>query len=155
MKSMQLRIYFYVVCKVFVWLLYCTWIRWVLWWCFQGVIWWRQGQGIRKGKVLVPSSFPLRLCSLLIFRKLLILIRKRVHFILFILLLCFFLCFTNAFVLYVRYFLTLNILISFLSSLHCIIMTQNTFQSLLRLIQHAKISRSQWMLLLVRVRLKY
>ena len=43
---MQLRICFNVVCQVLVWLLPCTWIRWVIRQCFQRVIWWQRGRGI-------------------------------------------------------------------------------------------------------------
>ena len=47
-KFTQLRIYFNVVCQVLIWFLTCTWIKRVICRCFQRVIWWRKGRGIRQ-----------------------------------------------------------------------------------------------------------
>ena len=80
------------------------------------------------GHVLVPSLFPLRLCSLLIFSNLLLLINKSVHFSLFISIFFFFLCFPNSFVFSPSLFLTLKIFLSFLSPTRCIIMRKYVFQ---------------------------
>ena len=80
------------------------------------------------GHILVPLRVPLRLCSLLIFRILLLLIHTSVHFSLFLPLFFFFLCFTNSFIFYSSFSLALNILLSFLSPPRCIIMTQYVFQ---------------------------
>ena len=106
------------------------------------------------GHVLVPSRVPLRICSLLIFRNLLLFIHTSIHFILFLSLLCFFLCFPNLFVFSPSFYLSLNIFLSLLSPPHCIIMAQYVLQSLLSLVYHAKSSRSLWMLIFFRVRLK-
>ena len=102
---------------------------------------------ILYGHVLVPSFVTLLLCHLLIYRKLLLLIHASVHSSLFLL----FLYFLNFFVFYPIFFLTLKIFFSFLSPLHCIIMTQYAFQYLLRLVYHVKISRSLWVLIFVSV----
>ena len=99
------------------------------------------------GHVLVPSRVPLRIFSLLTFRNLLLLIHLSVRLSLFLSLFCFFLWFTNLFVFSPRFFLKLNIFLSFLSLPNCIIMTQYVFQSLLRLVNHARISRSLWVLI--------
>ena len=106
------------------------------------------------GHVILPLCVPLRLCRLLVFKNLLLLIHTITHFSLLFSLLCFFLWFPNSFVFSSSFLLTLNIFISFLNPSHCIIMTQYVFQSLLRLVYHAKISRIMWMLIFVRVILK-
>ena len=119
--------------------------------------WGRGGQGIilkiniiscRMDMLLFRSVFHCGFCSLLIFRNLLLLIHMSFHFSLFISLFWFFLRFTNLFPLSPSFFLTLRIFLSFLSPLHCLIKTQYIFQSLLRLLYHAKISRSLWMIFL-------
>ena len=101
------------------------------------------------GHVLVPSRVTLRICSLLIFRNLLLLIHASVHFSLFLSLFLLLLCFLNSFIFSPRLFLTLRIFLSFLGPLHCIIMTQYVFQSLLSLVYHAKSSRILWMIFLL------
>ena len=106
------------------------------------------------GHVIVPLRVPLRLCSLLILRNLLLLIHTSVHLSLFLSFFCFFLCFTNLFVFSPSFFLMLKVFFYFLSPHHCIIMTQYVLQSLLSLVYHAKICRSLWILIFVRVILK-
>ena len=107
-----------------------------------------------KGHVLVPSHVKLRLWILLIFRNLLLLIHTSLHISLFLSFFWFFLCFPKLFVYSPSFFLTLKIFFYFLSSPHYIVMTQYVFQSLIILVYHTKISRSLWMLIFVRVRLK-
>ena len=85
---------------------------------------------------------------------LLLLIHTSINFSLFLSFFCFFLRFPNLFVFSPRLFLTLMIFIYFLIPPHFIIMTQYVFQSLLSLVYHAKISRSLWMHIFVRARLK-
>ena len=99
------------------------------------------------GHVLVPLCVPLWICSWLIFRNLLLLIHKSVHFIFFLFFFCFLLCFPDLFVLSTSFFLELNIFLYFLSPPHCIIMTQYVFQSFLSLGYHAKNIRILWMLI--------
>ena len=106
------------------------------------------------GHVLVSLRVPLRLCSLSIFRNWLLLIHTSVHFSVFLLFLCSFLYFTNSFVLYPSFFLTLKILLSFIIPFHCIIMTQYVLQYLLSLVYHEKSTTSLWMLIFLMVRLK-
>ena len=103
------------------------------------------------GHILVTSRVPLRLCSLLIFRKVLLLINISFHLRFFPLFFCFLLWFPNSSVLSPSFFLKVEIFLSFLSPLHCIIMTQYVFQLFPSLIYHAKISRSLWMLIFFRV----
>ena len=104
--------------------------------------------------VLVPFRVPLWICILLILRNLLIIIHTSVNFRFFISYFCFLLYFPNLYVLFPSLFLTLNILLSFLSPHRCITMTQYTFQYLISLVYHAEIIRSLWMLIFVRVRSK-
>ena len=106
------------------------------------------------GHVLVPFHVTLRLCSLLVFRNLLLLIHTIVHVSLLLLFFWLFLYFPNLFVFSPRLLFTMNIFLYFLSPPHCIIMTKYVLQSFLSLVYHAKRSRSQWMLIFVRVRLK-
>ena len=103
------------------------------------------------GQVLVPLSVTLHICSLLIYRNFLLFIHTSVHFSLCLSFFYFFFCFPNFFVISPRLFFTLKIFLSFLSPPHCTIMTQYAFQSLLRLVFHAKGIWSLWMLILVRV----
>ena len=103
------------------------------------------------GHVLVPLRVTLRLCSLLIFGNLFLFNHKSVHCSFFLLFFCFFLWFPNSLVLSPSFFLTLNIFFYFLIPSHCIFKTQDVFQSFLSLVYHAKISRSLWMLIFVRV----
>ena len=158
---MQLRIYFNVVWQVLVWFLPCTWMRWVIRRYFQQVFWWQRGRGIRRNFNILscrvdifffPLHVPLRLRRLLVFRNLLLLIRTSVHFSLFLLWFWFFLCFPNLFVFSPSFFFTFKILLSFLSHIHCIIITQYVLQSFLILVYHTKRRRSLWMLIIFRVR---
>ena len=103
------------------------------------------------GHVIVTLHVKLRLCSLLIFRNLLIFIHTSVHFSLFPSFLWFFLCFPNSFVFSIILFLALEYFLSLLSPPHCIIMTQYVFQFLLSLVYHAESSRSLRVLIFVRV----
>ena len=103
------------------------------------------------GHVIVPLRVPLQICSLLIFRNLLLFIHAIVHFSLFLSFFCFFLCFLNSFVFSSSFFWTLRIFLYLLSPPHCIILTQYVLQYLLRLVYHAKISISLWMRIFVRV----
>ena len=106
------------------------------------------------GHVLVPLRVPLWIFSLLIFSNLFFLIHTSIHFSLFLSFFYFFLCFPNLFVFSPSFFLTLKIFLYLLSPPHCIIMMQYIFQSLLSLVYNAKISRSLWMIIFVRVRPK-
>ena len=121
--------------------------------CFRQVIWGWRGQGIILKFIIFLCCMDmfLFLClfhwgffSLLIFRKLLILIHTSVHFRLFfccccccVLLIC--LSYIQASSQCWRYSPLLP---------HCIIMTQWISQSFLRLIYHAHHSKSLWMLIL-------
>ena len=106
------------------------------------------------GHILVPSRVTLWLCRLFIFRNLFLLIHTIIHFSFFLLLFYFFLCFSNSCFFSPSFSLTLKIFLSLLSSPHLIIMTRYVFQSFLSLVYHAKISRSLWMLIFIRVRSK-
>ena len=146
-----------------VWLfLSCTWIRWVVWWCFQQVIWGRCRQGIiwnfdifscRMDTFLFLWVFHCRFCRWLILKKLFILINTSVHFNLFLSLFCFFLCFPHSFVLSPSFFFAMNSCLNFLIPPRYIIMTQYVFQSFIILDYHAHHSRSLCILILVRLRL--
>ena len=103
------------------------------------------------GHVLVPLCVPLWICSWLIFRNLLLLIHKSVHFIFFLFFFCFLLCFPDLFVLSTSFFLELNIFLHLLSPPHCIIMTQYFFKYFISLIYYSKISRSLRMIIFVEV----
>ena len=106
------------------------------------------------GHVLVTSRVPLRLCSLLIFKNLLLIIHTSVHLILFISFFWFFLWSPNSFVFSPSFLLELKIFLSFLITPHCIIMTQYVFQYLLSLVYYSEIIRSLWIILIFRVILK-
>ena len=144
-----------------VWLVFPLYLNQrVIWWCFWRVVWGRWGQGIRQNIDIISRRMDtfLFLCVfhcvffiLLILRNLLLLIYIIVHFILFLSFSCFFLWFTNSVLLSLSFFLLLKIFISFLIPTHFIIMTQYIFQSFLILVYHAKISRSLWVLIFVRV----
>ena len=125
----------------------CTWIRLVIWWYFRQVRWGRWGRWIiwNIDTISCRMDMSLFLCvshcgfwSLLIFRNLLLLIHISVHFSLFLLFFCLFLCFCNFFLFSSSFFLTLNIFLYFLSPLHCITMTQYTYQYLLSLVYREK-----------------
>ena len=161
-KFVQLSIYFNVVCQVLVWFLPCSRIRWVIWRCFQWVIWWRRWLGIR-------GNFDLLSCCMEMFLFLCVLYCGFTHcwssgnscflFIQASISACFFRYYAYSCAIVIRsYYLQASSWCWRSSSLswflNIIIMTEYVFQSFLRFFYHAKISRRLWMLIFVRVRSK-